>query len=88
MSKKAHLQGQYEAALEYAANLKAEAIAVLEVVADDDPMVQDEQGGCVWCGVDDRRRPFCAPRNPEKHDATCGWALARKLLVKLKGAQP
>ncbi|MFD1839101.1 hypothetical protein [Paracidovorax cattleyae] len=51
---------------------------LLEDLAPEQPMNQDEQGGCVWCCGS---APDYAGAEPEDHDADCPWLLARGLLA-------
>lgn len=54
---------------------------LLERLAPPEPMNQDEQGGCVWCGgaVDGS---MYATADPKDHAADCPWVEARALLAK------
>jgi hypothetical protein len=52
------------------------------------PMNQDEQGGCVWCGGDGKRKvrggyrgSIYATADPADHAADCEWVAARALLA-------
>lgn len=62
----------------------AGAVAVprelLENLAPEQPMNQDEQGGCVWCCGSAHDSDY-AGADPEDHDADCPWLLARRLLA-------
>lgn len=71
----------------------SDLIRVIDAVAPDEPIVQDERGGCVWCGESDGG--FGSSSDPEHHDggskteieyanAECGWASARRMLARLK----
>ena len=51
-------------------------INLLESLAPAEPMSQDEQGGCVWCGGGDG---YARPIAEDHHDS-CAWLRARTLL--------
>lgn len=55
-------------------------LEVLEAVAPAEPMNQDEQGGCVWCGQTDGTAYGYATAAPEHHEPDCAWLTARKVL--------
>lgn len=54
---------------------------LLDELAPEQPMNQDEQGGCVWCGGCPPHETYgYAGRTPEDHDRDCPWLAARRLL--------
>jgi hypothetical protein len=54
---------------------------LLEELAPELPMSQDEMGGCVWCaGPFGKRSGEHAGPSPSDHAKDCPWLLARKLL--------
>lgn len=55
--------------------------SLLEALAPEDPMNQDEQGGCVWCGHTDGTSYGYATADPKHHEADCPWLEARRLLA-------
>lgn len=61
-------------------------IDVLQGLAPDAPMNQDEQGGCVWCGShgNEGSYGYAGPSFLE-HDDDCAWVAGRKLLDALRG---
>ena len=61
-----------------------ELLAALKLVAPDEPMNQDEQGGCVWCGGSKKGHMY-AGADPKDHDADCPWVIARAALHKAEG---
>ena len=54
-------------------------LEALEAVAPPEPMNQDEQGGCVWCGDSARGKLYCTD-NPNSHAPDCAWVKARAIL--------
>jgi hypothetical protein len=53
---------------------------LLKAVAPEQPMQQDEQGGCVWCGEDS-----CGSssfKDYDRHEADCPWGLVRKIICE------
>lgn len=66
---------------EQAAQLE-QARDVMLNVAPDEPMNQDEQGGCVWCGGKPPRKQYgYATSNPKHHSNDCPWIAARAWLA-------
>jgi len=62
-----------------------EAIEILKLVAPDQPMNQDEQGGCVWCaGTPIGNTYGYATDNPNNHTTDCPWILARQFLKRME----
>jgi len=62
-------------------NIKVENISgLIEELAPSDPMNQDEQGGCVWCGGMPPRKGLYAGRNLKHHSHDCPWVKARLFL--------
>ena len=55
-------------------------VALLERLAPEDPMNQDEMGGCVWCAGNGGKKYGDAGRDPEDHAADCPWVEARAML--------
>jgi len=62
--------------------LLLQALEALEGVAPDDPMNQDEMGGCVWCGGPGGY--VAATGDQKDHDATCAWVIARKQIASIR----
>lgn len=60
------------------------AIAALEQACPERPMTQDEQGGCVWCGVFPSYKDWKKLGVPAKHYEDCGWRIGRERLASLK----
>lgn len=61
-------------------------IEALEAMTPDEPINQDEMGGCVWCGGTPSRQPYgYATANPKHHDKDCAWIIARAVLAKANG---
>lgn len=59
-------------------NIKRE---LLEQLAPEDPINQDEMGGCVWCGCGPPRQSYgYAGRQKNHHADDCPWVAARELL--------
>jgi hypothetical protein len=58
----------------------------LEECAPEDPMTQDDQGGCVWCGASGPHGTFDPPE-PQNHDRGCGWLKARHALSAIDEAR-
>lgn len=66
------------------------SIALLELLAPKQPINDDDQGGCIWCGWSEEMKYYSlgqenkgsmyADNNPENHRPDCPWVLARKLL--------
>lgn len=52
---------------------------LLKVIAPEQPMQQDEQGGCVWCGEDSWGSG--SYRDYERHQ-DCPWAGVRKIICE------
>lgn len=52
----------------------------LEEACPEEPMVQDEQGGCVWCGGYPDGRPLSMPKHKDHHK-DCGWLIGRAALA-------
>lgn len=60
---------------------------ILEAIAPEQPINQDEQGGCVWCdGPFKKRHGMYATADPKDHAEDCPWVLIRKLLDGQKGS--
>lgn len=51
----------------------------LEESCPEEPMIQDEQGGCVWCGGNPPCKPLNLPRKQD-HSSRCGWIAGRAAL--------
>ncbi len=62
--------------------LTKETLNLLEKLAPEKPMNQDELGGCVWCGGSGKEGQYgyCTP-DPACHTAGCPWVAARALLA-------
>lgn len=61
-----------------------EAVALLRELAPEEPMNQDEQGGCVWCaGTPPRQTYGYATADPKDHLPGCPWIAARAFLARL-----
>ena len=58
------------------------SLELLEALAPDEAMNQDEQGGCVWCGGRPGEYGY-AGRDPKDHEDDCPWIKARDLIEKL-----
>lgn len=56
-------------------------LELLERLAPEDPMNQDEMGGCVWCAGDGGKRYGDAGRDPADHNPDCPWVAARALMT-------
>lgn len=59
-------------------------MSLLECVAPESPMNQDEQGGCVWCsGGGPPGRPYYgyAGADPDHHSPDCAWLMTRNLIA-------
>ena len=61
--------------------------SLLERLASEEPINQDEQGGCVFCGGSPRslarvgnKRSIYASADPKYHYSNCPWVEARQLL--------
>lgn len=71
-----------KAAAEYA-SLRDENKRLMEMLkelAGDEPINQDEMGGCVWCGGPSglpHRRGMYASADPKDHYPYCAWVKAR-----------
>ena len=65
-------------------------LAALETVAPEEPINQDEQGGCVWCGGTPPGEMYgYATSDRTHHDKDCGWVLAREAIaIMRKAAEP
>ena len=56
-------------------------IELLNRIAPEEPINQDEQGGCVWCGgTPPGSRWGYATADPKDHEYGCPWIEIRKLL--------
>lgn len=53
---------------------------LLERLAPEEPMNQDEQGGCVWCDGTGGTPYGYAGTDPSDHAPDCPWVEARRLL--------
>jgi hypothetical protein len=63
-----------------------ELLAVLPLVAPEEPMNQDEMGGCVWCGgTPPGEEHGYAGADPAHHEADCGWITARAAIARTEG---
>lgn len=76
----------------------AELRALLAELAPEEPINQDEQGGCVWCGwsenmwfyeqrgcrADHKRGSMYSDKRPETHTPDCPWITARRILEQTK----
>ena len=62
--------------------LLEQTLDVLEGVAQEEPINQDEMGGCVWCGGPGAYAE--ASSRPEDHDANCAWVIARKQIGDIR----
>ena len=62
-----------------------EAEGALDAVSGEEPINQDEQGGCVWCGGSARRSSY-AGSDPKHHSQDCAWVIARTTLANLRAA--
>jgi hypothetical protein len=52
---------------------------LLKRLAPEDPMNQDEMGGCVWCGCGPPNEVTgYAGKSPEDHAGDCPWLEAQK----------
>lgn len=60
----------------------------LDRVAGPEPMNQDEQGGCCWCGHYGKTPRMYASAAPADHDTDCAWLQARQLLAALTPQEP
>lgn len=49
-------------------------------LAPEEPINQDEQGGCVWCGGTGGTTYGYAGADPADHLGDCPWVKARRLL--------
>lgn len=58
---------------------------LLDAAVGDEPMNQDEQGGCVWCGGSARGGMY-ADATPSHHAPDCPWLVARTYLDSTKPA--
>ena len=64
--------------------------SLLELLAPEQPINDDESGGCIWCGWSESLMYFLqekkdigsiyADNRPETHRSDCPWVQARKLL--------
>lgn len=55
---------------------------IITQLAPNEPMNQDEVGGCVWCGGHPRGKPYgYATSNPKHHSEDCAWIIARAWLA-------
>lgn len=59
----------------------------LAEVAPEEPINQDEMGGCIWCGGRQKRGLYTTS-NPKHHSADCPWLKARMLLLALTVSLP
>ena len=63
----------------------AKVLAALEAVAPEEPINQDEQGGCVWCGGTPLGSPYgYATSDRTHHEKDCGWVLARDAIAIMR----
>lgn len=66
--------------------LEAEIVrlkALISRIAPEDPVSQDEMGGCVWCGGSPDGEPYgYATDDPKDHEDDCPWVEARAVLVE------
>ncbi len=55
---------------------------LVDDLSGEEPMSQDEMGGCVWCGgtPPDKGHYAYATAEPDSHDPECPWLLARAAL--------
>jgi hypothetical protein len=70
-------------------------LAALKAACPEQPMSQDEQGGCVWCGgypgirrkrLRKHESPYAyATADPESHNEDCAWLLARAAIARAEG---
>jgi hypothetical protein len=59
--------------------------ALIERLASDEPMNQDELGGCVWCGGHPPGEAYgYATADPSHHATDCPWLVARAALKEAK----
>lgn len=56
---------------------------LIEELAPEEPMNQDEQGGCVWCGG--RAFTVYSTSDPATHETDCPWVRARQMLAEMNG---
>lgn len=63
-----------------------ELIDLIRELAPEDPINQDEQGGCVWCNGPTNSAYGYATADPQDHTDECPWARARALIQHLDGA--
>ncbi len=66
--------------------ISKELLDLLEQLAPEEPMNQDEQGGCVWCGGTPPRQPY-AGADPKDHAADCPWVEARRIIEEARAAE-
>ena len=53
---------------------------LLKAAAPENPIQQDEQGGCVWCGEDSSKA--ASFDDYSQHEAGCPWGRVRKLICE------
>ncbi len=62
-----------------------ELLAMLERACPEDPMNQDELGGCVWCGQGPPGEQYgYAGADPNHHNPNCAWVKARALIERVR----
>lgn len=67
----------------------AAAHRALDAVTGEEPMNQDEMGGCVWCGgTPPGERYGYATADPADHDPDCEWLAARRMLAASRPSPP
>lgn len=84
--------GGYKMASKYSV-LLAENIALYDLIAQlapEEPINNDEQGGCVWCSYNERqwfhetdkseRGSMYCDKRPETHKPDCPWLIAQQVL--------
>lgn len=66
-----------------AAKKLAEALrkALLDENGEMQPMNQDEQGGCVWCGRQGKHSIYASDA-PRDHTPDCGWIVGKAALAE------